>query len=82
MKIGGRRIVVLLADEGRQVLQGMSLNVPDSAIQLLDVLDTDDMGVWARMPREDGDHFVLIRWDYILGLEFPEGKTLAIGIKG
>ena len=82
MKIGGRRIVVLLTDEGRQVLQALNLNVPDSSLQMFDVVDTDDMGLWARITREDGDHFVLMRWDFILGLEFPEGETRAVGIKG
>ena len=74
--------MVLLADEGRQILQALNLNIPDTAIRWFDVPDTDDMGLWARVPREDGDHLVLIRWDYILGVEFPEGKTMAIGLKG
>jgi hypothetical protein len=71
-----------VADEGRQVLRALNLDLPDSSMHLFDVLDTDDMGLWARVPREDGDHFVLVRWDYVLASEFPEGKTTSIGIKG
>jgi hypothetical protein len=82
MKIPGRQIAALLTDDGKAVLEGLKVGLPDSAIVQLDVQDTDDMGVWARVGREDGDHFVLIRWEYILGLDFPEGKTMAIGIKG
>ena len=80
MKIGERDIVVLLSEEGRQVLK--ALNLPDLAMQLLYVQDTDDMGVWARVSREDGSHLVLIRWDFVLALDFPAGETKTIGIKG
>jgi len=80
VKIGERDIAVLLSEEGQHVLK--ALNLPDSAMQWLYVQDTDDMGIWARMPREDGNHFVLIRWDFVLSLDFPAGETKTIGIKG
>jgi hypothetical protein len=80
VKVGERDIAVLLSEEGQQVLK--ALNLPDSAMQWLYVQDTDDMGIWARMPREDGNHFVLIRWDFVLSLDFPAGETKTIGIKG
>ncbi len=80
MKIGERDIAVVLSEEGQQVLK--VLNLPDSAMQWLYVQDTDDMGIWARVPREDGNHLVLIRWDFVLGLDFPAGETKTIGIKG
>ena len=80
MKIGERDITVLITDTGREVLK--SLNLDDSAMQWLYVQDTDDMGIWARVPREDGNHLVLIRWDFVLALDFPAGETKTIGIKG
>ena len=80
MKIGERDITVLIDDTGREVLE--SLNLDDSAMQWLYVQDTDDMGIWARIQREDGDHLVLIRWDFVLALDFPAGETKTIGIKG
>jgi len=80
LKIGERDITVLIDDTGREVLE--SLNLDDSAMQWLYVQDTDDMGIWARIQREDGDHLVLIRWDFVLALDFPAGETKTIGIKG
>jgi hypothetical protein len=80
VKIGERGITLLISEEGQQVLK--ALNLADSAMQWLYVQDTDDMGIWARVPREDGNHFVLIRWDFILGLDFPAGETKTIGIQG
>ncbi len=80
MKIGERDIAVLIADTGREVLK--SLNLDNSAMQWLYVQDTDDMGIWARVQRADGNHLVLIRWDFVLGLDFPAGETKIIGIQG
>ena len=80
MKIGERDIAVVISSEGQQVLK--ELNLPDGPVQWLYVQDTDDMGIWARIAREDGDHFVLIRWDFVLSLDFPAGETKTIGIKG
>ena len=73
MKIGERDITVLIDDTGREVLK--SLNLDDSPMQWLYVQDTDDMGIWVRIQREDGNHLVLIRWDFVLGLDFPAGET-------
>jgi hypothetical protein len=80
VKIGERDVAVVLSEAGQQLLK--ALNLPDSAIQWIYVQDADDLGIWARVPREDGNHFVLIRWDFVLGLDFPAGQTKTIGIKG
>jgi hypothetical protein len=80
LKIGERDITVLIDDTGREVLK--SLNLDDSPMQWLYVQDTDDMGIWVRIQREDGNHLVLIRWDFVLGLDFPAGETKTIGIQG
>jgi len=80
MRIGERDIAVVVNAEGQQVLK--ELNLPDVPVQWVHVQDTDDMGIWARVVRPDGDHFVLIRWDFVLSVDFPAGETKTIGIKG
>jgi hypothetical protein len=82
MKLGGRLAAALLVEEGRRALETLGMELPESPLVQLEVRDTDDMGVWTRVIREDGNHLVLVRWDYILGLEFLEGETPVIGIKG
>ena len=82
MKLGGRLAAALLVGEGRRALETLGMELPESPLVQLEVRDTDDMGLWARVIREDGNHLVLVRWDYILGLEFFEGETPVIGIKG
>lgn len=39
------------------------------------------IGIWVRIDREDGEHIVLIRWDYILSVDFPAGETKTVGLK-
>jgi hypothetical protein len=45
------------------------------------VQDTDDIGIWARIDREDGEHIILIRWDYVLTVDFAAGETKTVGIR-
>ena len=48
------------------------VHLEDSPALLVDVEETDDMGVWIRIDRPDGRHLVLVRWDYILAVDFLE----------
>ena len=80
MKLVERDIAVIVNESGQHVLK--ALNLADSTVHWLHVQDADELGIWARVAREDGNHFVLIRWDFVLGLDFPAGETKSIGIKG
>ncbi|HEU5232653.1 MAG TPA: hypothetical protein VFU50_07335 [Terriglobales bacterium] len=81
MQINRRDVAVLLTEDGRQVLRLAQLSLPDSASITLEIEDTDDMGLWARVHRGDGDHLILIRWDYVLAVDFPAGEPRALGLK-
>jgi hypothetical protein len=74
-----RDVSILLTDEGKEVLELAQLNLPATPSVQVDVEDTDDLGVWARITRLDGDHVILIRWDYILTLDFPAGERKKVG---
>lgn len=80
MNVAQRRVAVILSDEGREVLGLAAVNLPDSPAVSVYVEDTDDLGVWVRTPREDGDHFLLVRWEYILSLDIPFGRIKAVGL--
>jgi hypothetical protein len=80
VKIAERDVAVLLSEQGQQLLK--ALNLSEAPVQWLYVQDADELGIWARVPREDGNHLVLIRWDFVLALDFPAGQTKTIGIKG
>ena len=81
MRLRERFAVLLLTDEARQVLQMSGLEVPESGSRVFQIDDHDDMGIWVRESREDDDHIVLIRWEYILCVDIPEGGTKKAGMK-
>jgi hypothetical protein len=57
------------------------LDVAESGGLLVYVQDTDDIGIWVRIEREDGEHIVLIRWDYVLSVDFVAGETKTVGLR-
>jgi hypothetical protein len=68
MRISKREVRIFLDEEGQRVI---GLAAVDLAAPIY-VRDTDDMGIWVRTNRDDGDHLILIRWDYVLCLDFRE----------
>ena len=57
------------------------MDLSDSSTLSIYIQDTDDIGIWARINREDGEHIVLIRWDYILAVDFAAGETKTVGLR-
>ena len=43
--------------------------------------DTDETGLWVRVRREDGEHFVLVLWEFMLSLDIPAGETKTLGLR-
>jgi hypothetical protein len=80
VNIGQRTVTVFLDEGGREVMALAAINVGLSGLQLY-VQDTDDIGIWARIGREDGEHIVLIRWDYVLSVDFTAGETKTVGLR-
>jgi len=81
MKISERDAAVLLTDDGREVLKHAAVNVDESMFLAVRVEDTDDIGIWIRMSREDGDHLLLVRWEYVLSMDFPVGQPKTLGLR-
>ena len=48
----------------------------------MDVEDTDDMGLWIRVSRGDGDHILLVRCEYVLSRDFVAGEMRTAGLRG
>ena len=81
MKINERDVSILLSPEGREVLQEAAVTVAESSFLQVKVEDGDDIGIWFRIPREDGDHLLLIRWEYVVSIDFPVGQPKALGLR-
>lgn len=81
MKINERDAAGLLTDDGREVLKHAAINVDESMFMAVRVEDSDDVGIWIRVNREDGDHLLLIRWEYVLSMDFPVGQPKTLGLR-
>jgi len=79
VKITDRTVSILLSDDGRAVLglAGVTWGTPGL---LVEVIDTDDMGVWVRLQREQGEYTLWVRWDYVLTIEVPSGVKRVAGL--
>jgi len=81
VNINQRRVALFLDEDGRMVLELANVPMSSAAGLLVYIQDTDDIGIWARIEREDGEHIVLVRWDYVLSVDFPAGETKTVGLK-
>lgn len=82
MKIAQGSVAILLSDEGHEVLQVAIPELPESHVVSFYVHDTDELGIWVRVKRTDGDHVLLVRWEYVLTVDFLIGQTRAMGLRG
>ena len=81
MRVNQRTVAIVLNEDGRNVMRLVAPEIPDSPIEWFYVQDTDETGLWVRIAREDGDHFVLIRWEFVLSLDVVAGETKIVGLK-
>ena len=81
MKIAERDAAILLTQEGRDVLRHAAVGVAESLFLAVRVEDSDDVGIWIRVSREDGDHLLLVRWEYVLSMDFAVGQPKTLGLR-
>ncbi len=81
MNVSQRTVAIVLSEEGHEILQLAIPNFSDSRVALFYVQDTDEIGMWVRVDREDGVHLVMIRWEFVLAMDFPLGETKTVGMK-
>jgi hypothetical protein len=79
VNISQQTVTVFLDEDGRAVMELAAVTLAGSGLSIY-VQDTDDIGIWARIGREDGEHIVLIRWDYVLSVDFLAGQTKTVGL--
>ncbi len=84
MRIVEREIAILLGEDGGKVakLAGIPLSGGSQFLWLhAYVEESDDLGLWARLDRPDGDHLFLIRWEYVLAIDVLEGQPQVLGLR-
>jgi hypothetical protein len=81
VNLSGQKLAVILTEEGKEVLALASVSVAASSSVAVSVEESEELGLWIRIPREDQVHFFLLRWEYILGIDMPSGTGKLIGIR-
>ena len=81
MELNRQTVAIFVSDEGRLALRLAGLELGDLPALTAQVKDTDDMGIWVRVEREDGEHILLVRWDYVVCLDLPMPGTKAVGLR-
>lgn len=81
MTVAGQTVGVLLSNGGRDVLRLANWGVPEEGTVLMYVQEVDDWGLWVRIKRADADHILLVRWEYVLSLDFPATEVRPVGLR-
>jgi hypothetical protein len=82
VKLAGQTAAILLAEDGRRILELAGVSLSESPMLSASVEESEDLGLWIRLQREDQMHLFLLRWEYILGVDVPSGLGKVIGLKG
>jgi hypothetical protein len=82
VRLAGQTVAVILTEEGKQVLDLAAVNLPENDRVLISVEESEDLGLWIRIVREDQMHFFLLRWEYILGIDLPTNLGRVVGLRG
>ena len=61
MKPAGRHVEVVLSEDGQNTLRLAGVESTEAALSEFFVEDTDDLGMWVRVTRDDGAHSLIIR---------------------
>jgi hypothetical protein len=81
VRVGQQTAAIFVSEKGREVLKAAAVDIQESLAVMLFVQDSDDLGLWVRVNRADGEHMLLIRWEFILSLDITVGETKTIGLK-
>jgi hypothetical protein len=82
MTVAQRTVGVFLSEDGRRVLRLAECNIPESGAVQVYVQDVDDYGLWVRIQRVEAEHILLLRWEYVLSLDFPAEEVRPVGLRG
>lgn len=83
MRISQADASVLPSDEGRVILATADILVEPLCWLEVDVVESEDLGLWIRIERGGMTHLVLLRWEYILAVDLIDRLRGTIpGLKG
>jgi hypothetical protein len=83
MRLAGRTVTFFLGEDGKEFFHRITGEEHSPDLVTADVEETDDVGIWIRMQRRKSPaSLVLLRWEFILGIELPVDTGKVVGLKG
>jgi hypothetical protein len=82
VRLAGSTATILLSEDGREVLELAGIHLADQMALIAWIEESEDLGLWIRIARQDQPHLFLLRWEYILGIDLPSGLGKIVGLKG
>jgi hypothetical protein len=82
MKLAGQPVTVVITDEGEEVLKLVGVSLSNPGLLAVAVEESEDLGLWIRLRRAEGVHIFLLRWEYVLGIDFATPLSKVVGLKG
>jgi hypothetical protein len=79
MRIAEAGASVLLSDDGCAILSVAGIQVDSLCWLDVEVVESEDLGLWIRTERGGLQRVFLLRWEYILGIDLESGKGRLIG---
>jgi hypothetical protein len=80
MNLDQQTAAIALTEDGLEVLAQVDVKAAKATVDAY-IQDSDDLGIWILVGRPDGDHVVLLRWQYVLSIDLPVRATKKIGLK-
>jgi hypothetical protein len=81
MKLAGQRVILFLSEDGEAFFHKVA-NVHSLSPVTAEVAETDDLGIWVRARQEAPEWVLLLRWEFIPGIELPAYTGKVVGLKG
>ena len=97
MRLAGKTVIFFLSEDGRDFFDGVAgsvlsedgkeflgqvTNSEPLDVVTVDVEETDDVGIWVRIRRNSLPRVLLLRWEFILGIELPVDSGKVVGLRG
>lgn len=71
MNLANKTVVLLLTEEGDRLLKEFGVGSREAGVFIVEVRESEDLGLWLKAVRSGKAHFVLLRWEYILLIDLP-----------
>lgn len=81
MNLRSQAALLLLSDEGSRVVElaGLSLLANGNFVDA-NIAESDDLGLWLRVPRNSRIRLFLLRWEYVVAMELLDEQSVAAGL--